>query len=80
MERFEKVKLTLKNDSVFVNDQYQKYYIFTQDYFFIMGDNRNSAVDSRTQGFIPESHIIGKVSMLLYSKRKGKSFTLLNKD
>lgn len=36
------------------------YYIFKQDYFFMMGDNRDIAIDSRHYGLIPKKNLIGK--------------------
>jgi signal peptidase I len=75
MERFEKAIIKVKGDSVFVNDRFASHYIFEQNYFFVMGDNRHNVIDSRTWGFIPESHIIGKVSVILYSPREGRSLS-----
>jgi signal peptidase I len=42
-------------------------YIVEQDYFFVMGDNRDSSVDSRVWGFVPEDHIVGKAVLIYFS-------------
>ncbi|MBA3665196.1 MAG: signal peptidase I [Bacteroidetes bacterium] len=76
IERFEKKTVAIKHDSVFISNSYQKYYTFQQNYYFMVGDNRHNSIDSRHWGFIPESHIIGKASLLLYSKREGKTMSL----
>jgi signal peptidase I len=42
-------------------------YVVEQDYFFVMGDNRDSSVDSRVWGFVPEDHIVGKAILIYFS-------------
>ncbi|QTE23532.1 signal peptidase I [Polaribacter cellanae] len=47
-------------------------YTFKQNYYFMMGDNRNGTLDSRAWGFVPEENIIGKVQYVLYSNYQDK--------
>jgi signal peptidase I len=36
------------------------YYVFKNDYYFMMGDNRDIAIDSRHYGLIPKKNIVGE--------------------
>ena len=37
-------------------------YTLKQNYYFVLGDNKNNSVDSRNFGCIPESLVIGKIN------------------
>ena len=43
-------------------------YTFGQDYHFVLGDNRDDSADSRTWGFVPMSHVIGRAERVYFSR------------
>ncbi|PIQ46975.1 MAG: S26 family signal peptidase [Cytophagales bacterium CG12_big_fil_rev_8_21_14_0_65_40_12] len=42
-------------------------YTFKQGYYYMMGDNRHNSEDSRSWGFVPEDHIVGKPLFIFWS-------------
>ena len=42
-------------------------YTLKQDYFWMMGDNRDNSEDSRFWGFVPRSHILGQPVITWFS-------------
>jgi signal peptidase I len=67
LEQSEKVHLEKRGDQYWDDGKPIKEYIFTKDYYFMMGDNRHNSCDSRYWGFVPEDYIVGKAVMVLCS-------------
>lgn len=64
----EKNNLEVRRDSILINGALSRYYVVKKNYYFVLGDNRDNANDSRSWGFLPENRIVGKIIGLVRRK------------
>lgn len=68
IERYEHHTVRQLSDGRFeVDGEVTDRYVVAQDYFFVMGDNRDSSYDSRIWGFVPWDHVVGKAVTIYFS-------------
>jgi signal peptidase I len=61
IERYEGIQAGKVLNTLYINGEEAKFYTFTQNYYFLQGDNTEGSIDSRDWGLIPEKAIFGKV-------------------
>ncbi len=67
LEVYEGFRPEEKIGKYYLNSSPVTHYTFRQDYYFLMGDNRNNSTDSRVWGVVPEELITGKATRVLWS-------------
>ncbi len=65
---YENKLLEVRNDSIFIDSIHTNAYVVEQDYYYVLGDNRSNANDSRMWGYLPKNCIKGKVIGRIYRK------------
>ncbi|WP_431608622.1 signal peptidase I [Chryseobacterium sp. 'Rf worker isolate 10'] len=60
ISEYEHNSLEKKNGKIFINGKEASQYTIQQDYYMMVGDNRDASLDARFFGFVPEENIVGK--------------------
>lgn len=58
---------TVIADSLCVSGHFMPSFRFTHDYYWVSAASPRGGADSRTFGFVPDTHIIGRLTRVLYS-------------
>ena len=69
---YENNELEVIGEHIFVNGKKSTSYTFKQDYYWMMGDNRQNSLDARSWGYVPFDHVVGKPVLIWFSINEGK--------
>lgn len=70
IEEYEHNNLKVHGSKIIINQKLSTTYTFKQDYYWMMGDNRQNSLDARFWGYVPYDHIIGKPVFIWFSWNK----------
>jgi signal peptidase I len=60
IRRYEHNNLSIVGNNYYLNGKIVTSYTFKQDYYWMMGDNRQNSLDARFWGYVPFDHVVGK--------------------
>ncbi len=67
ISEYEGNQLDIIGDNYFINGKKVDSYTFKQDYYWMMGDNRQNSIDARMWGYVPFDHVVGKPVFIWFS-------------
>ena len=71
-------KAVFRDGKLFLDGREAAFFFFNQDYYWMLSDNANEAIDSRHLGFIPRDYVIGNAWLCWYSKDRQRIFKPIN--
>lgn len=62
----------IKNDTLFIDGRPSQHCYFTKDYYWMASNNSVNLSDSRLFGLVPQDHLIGRASLIWFSKESNR--------
>jgi signal peptidase I len=59
--------VSISGNEIIIKGKVTKQYTIRQDYYFMVGDNRDNSLDSRFWGFLPRENIVGTPIIIFWS-------------
>jgi signal peptidase I len=60
ISEYENNDVKTRGNQILINGEVATSYTFKQNYYWMMGDNRQNSIDARRWGFVPFDHVVGK--------------------
>ncbi len=72
-------KVDFRLGNFYVDGKIRRSYVVEQDYYFMMGDNRDNSFDSRYWGLVPHKYVMGAPLILYFSWDKNEPIWKVHK-
>lgn len=72
IKEYEDPRAELRDGQLYIDGKRRFSYVFKNDYYWMLSDNRDEGCDSRRFGAVPHTHLIGKARYIWWSVDRSK--------